>query len=130
MPYAALTFILFAFGVVALAQDREEAVTVQSSSRAALLKEMVARDRGEITALEPSLKDGGGVIIGYSSGAVLNCFGSQSCRELEGTPSTVVEHLAVSRQGDSEIIWVTYRHGAVYQCVNNYCNKFYWDAAQ
>jgi hypothetical protein len=130
MRYAFFAFIFLAFSVAVLAQDRGETTTVQPSNRTALLKEMVARDRGEITALEPSSKEGGGVIIGYSSGAILNCYGGQSCREFHGTPGAGVEHLVVSKRGASEIIWVTYLHGALYQCVNSYCNKFNWDGAQ
>ena len=87
---------------------------------------MVARDRGEITAIEPLSKEGGGVIIGYSSGALLNCYGDQSCQEFAGTPNTAVEHIAISNRGASEIIWVTYRQGALYQCANYHCKKFKW----
>ncbi|MEH6593441.1 MAG: hypothetical protein V7746_24455 [Halioglobus sp.] len=125
-----LWFIIFASSAVTLAQDREEATTMEPSSREALLKGMVMRDRGEITALEPSSQEGGSVIIGYSSGAVLNCYGNQSCKEFNGTPNMAVEHIAVSSRGASEIIWVTYRHGAIYQCAIKNCSKFDWDGPE
>jgi hypothetical protein len=120
-----LSLIIFTSSVVAFAQSSGQA-TKESASRAELLKGMVARDRGEITAIEPSSKEAGGVIVGYSSGAVLNCFGRQSCREFSGTPSAAVEHIAVSRRGASEIFWVTYQHGALYQCADTSCSKFKW----
>ena len=128
MRRAVLSLIIIASSAAALAQDRGEPTTTEPSSREALLKGMIARERGEITAIEPSSKEG--VIIGYSSGAVLNCYGEQSCKEFDGTPSTAVEHIAVSDHGASEIIWVTYRQGALYQCAINRCRKFEWHGSQ
>lgn len=130
MRHAVLLFILIASNTVALAQDRETPSTMDPISRETFLRGMVTRDRGEITAMEPSSREGGSVVIGYSSGAVLNCYGKESCKEFGGTPKLAVEHLAVSNPGDSEIIWVTYRHGAVYQCATMICRKFNWDRAE
>jgi hypothetical protein len=36
----------------------------------------------------------------------------------------LVAHIAVSKRGASEIVWVTYRQGALYRCVDNTCIKF------
>jgi hypothetical protein len=130
MRPAALFFIVFAFTVSALAQDPSGAATTDSNGRKALIRELVAQDHGEITALEPSSKEYGSVVIGYASGAVLICHDNQSCRKFGGTPSVSVEHIAVSRNGVSEIIWVSYRQGALYQCANNQCGKFMWHDKQ
>ena len=116
-------------GSTALASDSVKGAT-GAPTREALLKAAVARDRGEITAMEPSSREGGGVIIGHSSGAVLNCYGDDHCREFFGTPNTVVEHIAVSRRGASEIVWVSYPQGALYRCSGNQCEKFLWDGVQ
>ena len=124
MRPAALSFIVFAFTVSALAQDPSEVATTDPNSRKALIRALVAQDHGEVTAIEPSTKEDGSVVIGYASGAVLICDDNQSCKKLGGTPSVSVEHIAVSRNGASEIIWVTYRQGALYQCANNQCGKF------
>ena len=126
MRPAALSSIFIAFTVAALAQDPSAAATTEPENRKTLIRELVAQDRGEVTAIEPSSKEDGSVVIGYSSGAVLICNGNQSCRKFGGTPSVSVEHIAVSRDGASEIIWVTYRQGALYQCANNQCGKFMW----
>lgn len=119
-----LSFIIIASSAVALAQDRDQVASAEPSSREMLLKGMVMRERGEITTIEPSSINAGGVVIGYSSGAVLNCYGDESCKEFGGTPPMPVEHIAVSSSGASEIIWVTYRHGALYQCTAMICRKF------
>jgi len=99
-------------------------------SREALIKRSLARDRGEITVMEASSRDGGGVIIGYSSGAILNCYGNESCREFEGTPSSTitgaVREIVISRRGDQEIIWAAYPHGVFYQCIHGACREFTW----
>jgi hypothetical protein len=84
---------------------------------------LIPHDRGEITAIEPSSREDGGAIIGYSSGMVLSCNSSQDCRDFDGTPSVSVEQIAVSKHGESQIIWITYRQGALYHCVNSSCNK-------
>jgi hypothetical protein len=130
MRPAALSFIFFAFTVAALAQDPSGAATTEPNSRKALIRELVAQEHGEVTAIEPSSKEDGSVVIGYASGAVLICDDNLSCRKFAGTPSVSVEHIAVSRNGASEIIWVTYRQGALYQCVNNECGKFVWHDKQ
>jgi hypothetical protein len=126
MRATALSFFIFAFTVSALAQDPSGVAATDNNSRKTLIRELVAQDHGEITAIEPSSKEDGSVVIGYASGAVLICDDSQSCRRFGGTPNVSVEHIAVSRNGASEIIWVTYRQGALYQCANNQCGKFMW----
>ena len=130
MRLAALSFIFFVFTVSALAQDTSGVANTEPTSREALLRQLVAQDHGEVTAIEPSSKEDGSVVIGYASGAVLICDDNQSCRKFGGTPSVSVEHIAVSRNGASEIIWVTYRQGALYQCANNQCGKFTWHDKQ
>jgi hypothetical protein len=122
-------FLLASGGIVAIAPDQVRAAT-EAPTREALLKAAVARDRGEITAMEPSSREGGGVIIGHSSGAVLNCYRDRSCREFLGTPNTTVGHIAVSRQDDAEVVWVSYPQGALYRCIGNRCEKFLWDGLQ
>ena len=124
MIRSVLSIILIALCAVTFAQDQGESSPNPSSNRKTLLRDLVAQDRGEITAIEPSSKDDGGVIIGYSSGVVLNCKSDQDCREFDGTPSVSVEHIAVSKRGAYEIVWVTYRQGALYQCEDNSCIKF------
>ena len=130
MRAAALSFIVFAFTASALAQDQSGAATTEPNSRKALLRELVAQDHGEVTAIEPSSKEDGSVVIGYASGAVLICDDNESCKKFGGTPSVSVEHIAVSKKGASEIIWVTYRQRALYQCANNQCRKFMWHDKQ
>lgn len=124
MSPKALSFLFLVFTISAFAQDQSGAIKDESQSRAMLLKKMVAQDRGEITAMEPSTKEDGGVVIGYASGAVVTCDSDMRCREFGDTPSVPVEQLTVSKNGASEIIWVTYRYGALYQCVNSQCGKF------
>ena len=123
MMRSILSIILIALCAASFAQDQGESSPSESSNRKTLLRELVAQDRGEITAIEPSSKENGSVIIGYSSGVVLNCKSDQDCREFNGTPNISVEHIAASKRGASEIIWVTYRQGALYQCVDNSCVK-------
>ena len=98
------------------------------SSRDALIRSALARDSGEITAMESSVRDGGGIFIGYSSGAVVNCFGKAGCRVLDGTPSSAVtgavSGLGVSRSGGAEVIWISYPHGVIYRCVDYLCREF------
>jgi hypothetical protein len=98
--------------------------------RQELLKDAVAKSRGEITAMEPLLTQGRGVIIGYSSGAVLNCSGDRDCVEFGGTPSSPVEHIAISKRASQDVAWVAYGQGALYQCTRNQCRKFDWDGAK
>lgn len=124
MIRSVLSIILIALCAVSFAQDQEESSPTSSSNRKALLKDLVAQGRGEVTAIEPSSKEDGSVIVGYSTGVVLNCKSDQECRDFSGTPNVSVEHIAVSKRGASEIVWVTYRQGALYQCVDNACIKF------
>ena len=125
-PIVFMLLVLASGAGTALAGDDGTA----TATREALLKAAVARDRGEITAMEPASGGGQGVIIGYSSGAVLNCYGDHSCREFAGTPNAGVEHIAVSRQAASEVVWVSYPQGAIYQCIGYRCEKFVWDGVQ
>ena len=130
MERTLLLFLGLTLGHHTLAADTSSLDTAGTSNRDALLKAAVARDRGEITAMEPSSQASGGVIIGYSSGAVLNCYGDHSCREFGGTPSAAVERIAVTRQAQSEVVWVSYPHGSLYRCMRKECNKFLWDGVQ
>lgn len=98
-----------------------------SPGRDELLKAAVNRDRGTISVLEPASAAGRGIYVGYSSGTVLNCYGSNRCKELSDTPSTPVQGIAVSRRGDTEVVWVSYRQGALYQCIDGVCSRFLWD---
>jgi hypothetical protein len=103
-----------------------------TDSRKAIIKSALNKDpgRGEITAIEPSSRPEGGVIIGYASGVLLNCYGNDSCRVFEQTPGTAVNtpvgEIAVTRRGSSEVVWVTYPHGIIYQCVDFVCREFTW----
>ena len=71
MMRSVLSIILIALCAVSFAQDQEESNPTSSSNRETLLKDLVAQGRGEITAIAPSSKEDGSVIIGYSSGVVL-----------------------------------------------------------
>lgn len=124
MHRVAFFFIFLTAMTCVFAQDAGDASAAEASSRKSRLKNMVAQDRGEITAIEASSIEGGGVFIGYQSGTVMNCHADQSCTEFGGTPAAPVERLAVSRRGGVEIIWVTFRQGALYQCASNQCKKF------
>jgi hypothetical protein len=125
-----LSFTILVYSTTALAQDHVEAATTEALNRKALLKSAIARERGEISAMESSSEGGQGVIIGYSSGAVLNCYNNHSCKEFGGTPNAAVEHIAVTKRGKSEIIWVSYPQGSLYHCISNSCRKFRWDDVQ
>ena len=124
MTRSVLSIILIALCAVAFAQDHGESSPTPSSNRKTLLRDFAAQNRGDITAIEPSSKDDGGVIVGYSSGVVAKCMSDQDCRVFDGTPNVSVEHIAVSKRGVDEIIWVTYRQGALYRCEDNSCIKF------
>lgn len=126
MRPAALSLFLLAFTVAAFALDEIASNTAEPSNRKALLRELVGQDHGEITAIEPSSKENGSVVIGYTSGTVLFCHGNRGCRKFSGTPNASVEQIAVSRNGASEVIWVTYAQGALYQCAKTLCKKFIW----
>jgi hypothetical protein len=108
---------------LALAQNTSATTAKPTSDRDAIIKQLVAQDRGDITAMEPSSTHSGGVIVGYSSGAVIRCKADLTCNEFTGTPNVAVEQLAVSRRGASEIVWVSYRQGAMYQCMDGSCQK-------
>ncbi len=103
-----------------------ESINQEASSRKALLQEMVKQDRGDISVMEASTKEDGSVILGYTSGAVSICSGNRPCTEFAGTPSVPVQRIAASRNGASEIIWVSYRQGAIYRCINSQCSKPVW----
>lgn len=123
MIRSVLSIYLIVLCAASVAQDSGEPSSTASSDRKTILRELVVQDRGEITAIEPSSKDDGSVIVGYSSGVVLTCEIEQECRPFHGTPNVSVEHIAVSRRGVSEIVWVTYRQGALYLCVDSSCVK-------
>jgi len=124
--FSIMLFLLSALGGSTVLVANNVNAATEAPTREALLKAAVARDRGDITAMESS-STGQGVIIGHSSGALLNCYGEDSCREFFGTPNAAVTHIAVSRQGSSEVIWVAYPQGALYRCSSNQCEKFLWD---
>ena len=130
MYRATVSLILYFFAVGAFAQSQGNTATAESERRKALLKEFVVQDRGEITIIEPSSRDDGSVVIGYASGAVLICHDNQNCKEFGSTPNTPVEQIAVAKNGASEIIWVTYRQGAIYRCAGDLCTKNLWNNAQ
>jgi hypothetical protein len=112
------------------AQETETFSGADLPSREARLKAAVARDRGEITALEPMPESVQGVIVGYSSGAVLHCHGEDRCTEYAGTPNAAVRHLAVAAGSASTVVWAAYPQGALYQCTGGRCEKFLWDTSQ
>jgi hypothetical protein len=126
MHATALSFFILLFSATAFAQEQGESSSTEASSRKALLQEMVKQDRGDITAMEASTKEDGSVILGYTSGAVSICNENQPCTEFAGTPSVPVLQIVASRKGASEIIWVSYRQGAIYRCTNSRCSKSVW----
>ncbi len=130
MRHILLSFIIVVCSTTALAQDPAGAGATDASKREALLKAAVARDRGDISVMEPVPGDGRGVVLGYSSGAVLQCYGNHSCIEFSGTPNLAVEHIAISKREKSEIVWVSYPQGALYRCVGDACSKFIWRGSQ
>jgi hypothetical protein len=126
MRATAFLFFILIFPATAFAQQQGESTSAQASNRKALLQEMVKQDRGDITAMEASSKEDGSVILGYSSGAVSVCNENKPCTEFAGTPNVPVQKIAASRNGASEIIWASYRQGAIYRCINNQCSKSVW----
>ncbi len=136
MRYA-LLFLIMAFHASSPAQESthaggtsdRDALLKAAVNRDALLKAAVSRDRGRVTAMEAFGAPGNGVAVGYSSGAVLNCRGENQCVEYGGTPNASVEHLAVSGQEGSEVIWVAYGQGSLYRCVGRICSRFVWDSS-
>ena len=123
-----LLLAVLSAGASTLAEAQGDPAAGEAPSREALLRAAVGRDRGEITAMEPNPVKGQGVVIGYSSGAVLRCYGENICEEFGGTPNIAVQHLAVSRRGQVDITWVSYSRGALYQCVDRMCTRFVWHA--
>lgn len=105
----------------------DTAPSAQKADRDALIKRALAGDRGEITVMEPSSIDGKGVIIGYSSGAVVQCYADNNCRAFDGTPASTlvggVTAIAVSRRGNGEEVWVAYQHGILYRCADYFCRE-------
>lgn len=122
-----LPMILCFFAIGVYAQGQSDSYTADPDRRKALLREFAVQERGEITVIEPSTNADGSVVIGYASGAVLICFDNETCSEFGNTPNAPVEQIAISKKGDSEIIWATYRQGAVYRCTDDICNKQLWD---
>ena len=122
--------ILATASVSAHARDSQKTSSSASPNREALLKAAVNRDRGEITAMEPSSVEGQGVFLGYSSGTVLNCYAENTCKEYHGTPNASVGNIAISRRGKSEVLWVSYPQGALYQCTAGACKRFIWDTSK
>ena len=118
-----IVFLFFATAGFLLAQK-----AASEDSRTEIIKNALARDRGDINIMEPSPQDGGGVYVGYSTGTLLHCRGDSSCTELKGTPNVAVTDVAVSRRGNRDIIWIAYPLGGFYQCVDYQCNKFEWDS--
>ena len=134
---SALLFLIMVFPASSLAQESahtegtpdRETLLKAAVDRDTLLKAAVSRDRGRVTAMEAFGDPGNGVAVGYSSGAVLNCRGENMCVEYGGTPTAPVEHLAVSGQAGSEVIWVAHGQGSLYRCVGRSCSRFLWDSA-
>lgn len=123
------TYIAVALFSVQLAQAQGSSPATNTTDRDALLRAAVARERGEITAMEPHQINGRGIVIGYSSGAVLRCYGENICEELTGTPNVAVSHIAVSKGDSGVVVWVSYPGGALYRCVRNACARFIWTPA-
>lgn len=99
----------------------------QAASREELLKAAVSRERGEVAAMEASSRNDGSAYIGYSSGALLHCLDTGSCSEFGGTPKLAVRRITVSAQADTDVVWVAYRHGALYRCAQNQCQRANWE---
>lgn len=121
-------FILALLAVSAAAGAQQAGSSASEDSRKALIKSALGRERGAITAMEPSTRDEGGVILGYSSGAVIYCHGEFRCRAFEQTPdaavSTPVTAISVSGRGSAEVAWVAYPNAVLYQCSNFICREF------
>jgi hypothetical protein len=130
-----MILMLFVLALTATAVARAQGVAAarpeaspEKGDRSALIKSALASDRGEITVMEPSAIDGKGVIIGYSSGAVVNCYAEGECRAFDATPDGAlvggVRAIAVSRRDKREIVWVAYPHGILYRCADYFCRDF------
>lgn len=121
-----ITGVILAAALIALSQPlfaQTQDYSRDAAKREALLKEFVAQDRGDITTLEPSTLDNGDVYIGYEMGALWVCRADLSCKEFAGTPKAPVRRIAASRNGNTEIVWVAYRQGALYRCEKSVCTK-------
>ena len=117
--------ILLFISAAGLAQAQQPA---SESARTEIIKSALARDRGEISVMEPSTRDGGGVYVGYSTGTLLHCRGDATCTEFKGTPNVAVRDIAVSHRGDRDILWIAYPLGGFYQCLSYQCSRFEWDS--
>ena len=122
-----LFFVVLFPGGLAVGQDGEDKPTREELIRKSLLQEAVSLDSGEVTAMEPLPDDSQGVIIGYSSGKVLHCYGEKSCAVFQNTPGSAVRTIAISTRKNKPIIWVAYGQGAIYQCIESACERFIWD---
>ena len=118
-----LSVIVLFLSIASVVQAPRSEVQEPVDDRKARVRELVSQNAGEITALEPSSRADGGVIVGFSSGDVVRCGADGNCSGLTGTPNVAVQHIAVSRRGASEILWVAYRQGALYQCDADLCSK-------
>ncbi len=123
MRAPAFLLFVFLFSATSLAQQINETTGPEAASRKALLQELVKQERGDITVMEASSKKDGSVILGYSSGVVSVCNENPPCFEFAGTPNTPVQQIVASRNGASEVIWVSYRQGAIYRCDDGQCRK-------
>lgn len=126
MRVPAFLFFIFIFSTTAFAQQKNESTNPEAASRKVLLQEMVKQERGDITFMEASSKEDGSVILGYSSGTVAICNENRACIEFSGTPKVPVQQIVASRNDASEIIWVSYRQGAIYRCIDGQCSKSVW----
>tara|TARA_R110001592_G_scaffold363248_5_gene682275 strand:+ start:11562 stop:11960 length:399 start_codon:yes stop_codon:yes gene_type:complete len=129
MHYALLFSILAVISANTCAQNAPASATsVTKNSRDAVIRSALARDHGEITAMEAARMDGGGIYIGYSSGAVAHCRDEGGCITLDGTPSGAISgaalNIRVSRSGGAEVAWVAYPHGVLYRCGGDLCSEF------
>lgn len=129
MHYALLFSILAVISANTCAQDAPASSTsVTKNTRDAVIRSALARDHGEITAMEAALVDGGGIFIGYSSGAVAHCRDEGGCKTLDGTPSSAITgaalNISISRSGNTEVAWVAYPHGVLYRCAGDLCSEF------
>ena len=130
MRICALFCFLVLHAGLAVAQGGEDQPSREELIRKSLLKEAVSLDSGEVTAMEPLPGDSRGVIIGYSSGKVLHCYGEKSCVVFDNTPGSAVRTIAISTRENKPIIWVAYGQGAIYQCMESACERFVWEEAQ
>jgi hypothetical protein len=117
------TALLVALPFLSAAPVPADAAPQTAEDRKARIRELVAQEQGEITALEPSRTGDGSVLVGYSSGAVLRCDDEGRCTEYAGTPNIPVEGIAASPLAGSEVVWVAYGQGALYRCVDSQYQK-------